>query len=567
MKKYLFVMIAVFMVMTLAMGCTANNPPASSTSPGTASSVSATPENTATQPVVKEITWARSYDSSSLDPAEASDDNSMNIVSYITEGLTRCVNNKVVPGVAQSWDISDDGLTYTFHLRQSVWSDGTPVTAQDFVYSFDRLIDPAEAHTQASSGYLFANAQEYAEGTAQLSDVGVKALDDNTLQIVFKNKGIENLYNLSMTQFRPVKKSLSDQAGKAYGSEKDAVIGNGPFIITEWSHEDRIVLEKNPNYWNADAINITKMTGIANIADDTAVEMMQTGQIDLADFTNPTYSTQLTDKDFSETSYFSSYQFLHINEKGSSAEAGKFLSNKNFRLALSYALDRTALCASVLVGQVPASRLVDPAMMGVNDTFQKEYPLDNGLNVTKDTTKAQQYLAQALTELGAKISDVPEFSMLCYESQTSQTALQACQDMFLNTLGITCKIDPQPIQQMIGKVYSFDYDFWYGGMPPGAMDVASYGGVLSYWDSSNPDALFGYNNPQYNDLFKTAQTTSDVKARKDAIFEMEKIFCSDISDLMLAWQTVYCVYKPDIVLNGIDINFGPDLAFADVIPQ
>ena len=514
-------------------------------------------------PAAKEIVWARSYDASSLDPAEASDDSSMSIVNYIGEGLTRLVNDEIVPGIAESWDVSDDNLTYTFHLRKSTWSDGTPLTAADFEYSFLRLIDPAAGHSQANAGYVFANAQAYAEGTAEVSTVGIKAVDDATLQLTFQNTSIENLYTLANSQFVPVRKDLADKEATAYGSEKDKVAFNGPFVMTEWSHDAQIVLEKNPNYWNQDAVKLTKITSPANVAEDAAVEMMQTGQLDIYSFKQPATYEQLTEG-FTDFAYADSDTFLHINNTGSSPEAGKFLSNVNFRLALSYALDRAALCASVLPGQTPATRLAQPDMPGVNGLYVDEYPLENGINPTADPAKAKEYLDKALAELGATIDQVPEFSMLCFEAQTSQTVLQACQDMFLTTLGLKCKIDPQPIQQMIAKVYSHEYDFWYGGIPAGSVDIASYNGILPYWDSSNPDALFGYNNPQFNEFLKTAQTSLDMKARKDAIFEAEKIFCAEVPDLLITWQTIHCMHKPSIVLSGTNPAFGVDLAFADI---
>lgn len=513
-------------------------------------------------PAAKEIVWARPYDATSLDPAEASDDSSISIVTYMTEGLTRLVGDQVVPGIAERWDVSDDGLTYTFHLRKSVWSDGAPLTAGDFEYSFLRLIDPNAGHSQANAGYVFANAQAYAEGTAELSSVGVKALDDSTLRVVFQNTSLENLYTLANSQFAPVRKDLAEKEQTAYGSEADKIIGNGPFVLTEWSHDAQIVLEKNPNYWNRDAVKLTKITALAGVAEDAAVEMMQTGQADIYAYKQPASYEQLAG-DFSDYAYSDSDTFLHINNTGSSEEAGKFLGNVNFRLALSYALDRAALCASVLPGQTPATRLAQPDMAGVKGLFVEEYPLENGINATADATKAKEHLDKALQELGATIDQAPEFSMLCFESQTSQTVLQACQDMFLTTLGIKCRIDPQPIQQMIAKVYSHDYDFWYGGIPAGSVDIASTNGILPYWDSSNPDALFGYDNP-INEFVKTAQTSLDMKARKDAVFEAEKIFCAEAPDLLITWQTIHCVYKPGLVLNGTNPAFGVDLAFADL---
>jgi len=568
MKKYLAILVTLMMILSLAAGCTKQGAKSEgSTTDAAAATEAAVATEAPAEPVVKELTWARAYDSTSLDPAESADDESNNIVSYTTEGLIRLINGEVIPGIAETWDVSADGMTYTFHLRDSVWSDGTPLTANDFAFSFFRLIDPALGHSQASTGYNVLNAQEYAEGTKTAADVGYKALDDKTLEITFKAPGLGNLYSLNSNGFHPVQQAFVEKAGVTYGSEKEFVLGNGPFVITEWSHENTIVLEKNPNYWNADSINITKLTGIANVANDTAVEMMLTGSIDLASFADPTYYQQLYDAGFGGVTYCNTNQFLHINMNGKTADSGRFLSNTNFRRALSYALDRSAACATVLLGQTPASRLIDPGANGINGKFVDEYPIADGagINITADVTKAQEYLQLALTELGATIDDVPELSMLCYESQGSQTQLQAYQDMFLTTLGIKCVIDPQPIQQMIGKVYSFDYDFWLGGVSIGSMDVASADGSLAYWDMSNPDALFGYKNQAFSDLLAEAQHATDLQVRYDKIAELEKIFIDEVPDLLITWKTINVMYKEGIVITSIDKSFGADLAFADIV--
>lgn len=515
-------------------------------------------QTTAQEKIVK---WARDYETTSLDPAEAADDNSHNIVSYMTESLTRYVDGKIVPGIAESWDVSEDGKTIVFHLRESKWSDGTELTAYDFEFAYQRLIDPAVGHSQAASGYIFKNAEAYANGEATLDQVGIKAIDNYTLQLDFQNTSIENLFTLANDTFAPVKKSLSDAVGIAYGSEKDKVLGNGPFAIEEWSHENQIVLVKNENYWNKDAVDIDKLIGFANLTGDTAVEMMLTDSIDIMGTSKPEYLSQLADAGFKSLQYCNTYQFMQINENGHNAEAGRFLSNTNFRLAISYAIDRTALCNTVMKGQTPPNRFIDPSAVGINDYYVNEYPLENGINATADPEKAKEYLNKALAELGATLADVPELSMLCYESGSAMTILQACQDMLLNVLGLKCKIDPQPIQQMIAKVYSSDFDFWYGGLGIGAMDAASPGGVFANWDANDPDDLFGFKNQEYAELLDVAQNAMDMKTRLDAIYEMEKIWCAEVPSILLTWMSSNAVYRSNLELHGTNGAYGADLAW------
>ncbi len=509
------------------------------------------------------LTWARGYESTSLDPAESSDDESNNIVSYTTEGLVRIINGEVVPGIAESWESNEAGDVYTFHLRKSVWSDGTELNANDFAYSFFRLVDPEAGHTQAASGYCVKNAEAYSAGSAAKEDVGYKVIDDYTIEITFASQGMENLFLVADNALHPVKQSFVEEAGEAYGSDKDHVLGNGPMVITDWLHESQMVLSRNENYWNKDAIKVDSLIGMCNVSGATAQEMMMTGMIDLAGFSDPTYYEPLYDMDYVGTTYTNTDQFIQINQNGRTEETGRFLSNVNFRRALSYAIDRTALVNTVMLGQTPAYRLVDPDAAGVDGKFVDEYPLEETINVVQDPEKAKACLALALEELGATEADIPEFSMLCYDTQGNLTKLQAVQDMLLVNLGVHCTIDPQPIQQMIAKVYSSDFDFWTGGVAIGTVDAASPGGVLSYWDANDPDALFGYTNTEYAALLDVAQQATDYKTRYDAIAEMEKIFISEVPTLLLTWQTQNVVYRPGIVITNVDAGFGADLAFVD----
>ncbi len=512
----------------------------------------------------KTLTWARAYESTSLDPAESADDESNNIVSYLTEGLVRVMNGAAVPGIAESWESNEAGDVFTFHLRQSVWSDGTPLNAQDFVYSFFRLIDPAQGHSQAESAFCVKNAEAYMAGEAAKEDVGYKAIDDYTIEVTFASAGLENLFLMADNALRPVKQSLIEELGEAYGSDADKLLGNGPMVMDSWLHESQMVLKRNENYWNKDAVQLEQLIGMCNISGDTAVEMMMTDMIDLAAFSDPTYYQQLYDLGFEGITYTNTDQFIQINGNGKTEASGKFLSNVNFRRALSYAIDRTALVNTVMLGQTPAYRVIDPDAAGINGKFVEEYPVENQINVTADPAKAQEYLAKALEELGATAEEIPEFSMLCFDSQGNLTKLQAVQDMLLTNLGIHCAIDPQPIQQMIAKVYSSDFDFWTGGVSIGTVDAASPSGAFSYWDVNDPDALFGYDNKEYADLLDQAQQATDYKTRLDAIAAIEKIFIDEMPSLLLTWQTQNVVYRSGYTITNVDSGFGADLAFVQV---
>lgn len=515
------------------------------------------------EPIAKEIRIGRPYDATTFDPANANDDGSYDILRMMGEGLVRNVGGKILPGIAERWEESEDGLEYTFYLRESTWSDGTPLDAHDFVYSYLRLLAPENAFNNAESALIFKNAERYMNGECEASEVGVTAVDDHILKIRLEKASLETLPQLASWAFFPVKKEAVEAAGAAYGSEAANILTNGPFNLVEWTHEAQMVLEKNKVYWNADEVKLTKITAIVGATGETAVDMMLAGELDFCTTNDYAQMTALKEAGFSITPYSSGYQFVHLNSKGSSEETGRFMANANFRKALNLAVSRKAIVTSVFTGAEAATRITAPDVAGVSGRFCEEYPFE-GWPAEGDPDKAKACLQQALTELGATLEDVPTLSMLCFESQRSMTVLQAIQDMILNTLGIKCEIDPQPIQQMIAKAYSGDWDMWWGGKTVGSLDWASSDG----WggDFVPPAAgpyVYGWHNEEYAKLVEEIETARDIKVRKDTLFEMEKILCDDPPTILVGWTQDYACCKPGLV--GIDVrgNYA-NLIYADL---
>ncbi len=509
----------------------------------------------------KEINIAKDYDATTLDPHNGNDDGSYNIIKYLSEGLVRNKGGKIVPGVAETWEASEDGLEIVFHLREgAVWTDGTPVTAEDFRYSFLRLLDPNAAYNYCDSGFILKNGEAYFKGECTTEEVGVEVIDEKTLKITREEPSIETLYQLAGTPFLPVRQDVAEAHGIAYGAEAEKIMTNGPFTLTEWSHDAKMVLTKNDTYWDKDSINLDKMTYILGTAGDTAIDMMMAGQLDLLQNGVESKVASLTDMGFVAESFSSGYQCLHMNSAGRNEETARFMSNSNFRRALNLTINRDAIIASANLGWMATTRISSSTDMGVNDTMHNEYPL-SGWPTNGDPAKAKEYFDLAMQELGTTAEDVPELSMLCFDSEGNMTILQAAQDMLLNNLGIKCTIDPQPIQQMIGKAIGGDWDFWYGGMTAGTMDWLSAGSVAEgfYSDPSKDDyGTYNYCNEEFNALFDKAVVTLDVKERKDLLFEMEKILVDDPATIMLGWNRTFVVTKDNItglLISGGDADY------------
>ncbi|MBR5617928.1 MAG: peptide ABC transporter substrate-binding protein [Oscillospiraceae bacterium] len=553
MKRIFALMLALVLVLSLFAACGGQN--AATNQPAADSGNAAAPA------APKEINIAKAYDATTLDPHQGNDDGSYNIIKYLSEGLVRNKGGIIVPGVAERWEVSEDGLEVIFYLRDNaVWTDGTPVTAEDFHYSFLRLLDPTVGYNYSDSGFIFKNGEAYFNGEATAEEVGVEVIDAKTLKITRENPSLETLYELASTPFLPIRKDVAEAHGVAYGAEADKIMTNGAFTLTEWAHESKLVLVKNDTYWDKDSIKLDKMTFVVGASGDTAIDMMMAGQLDLLENGVDSKIAPLTDMGYVAVPYSAGYQCLHMNSKGRNADTAKFMSNTNFRRALNLTINRAAIIASANLGLMPATRISSSTDMGVADTMHNEYPLE-AWPATGDAAKAKEYFDLAMQELGTTAADVPELSMLCFDSEGNMTILQAAQDMLLNTLGIKCVIDPQPIQQMIGKAIGGDWDFWYGGMTAGTMDWLSAGSVAEGFYSDPAKDSFGtynYCNEEFNALYNQASVTMDVKERKNLLFQMEKILVDDPATIILGWNRTYVVTKAGLtglLISGSDSDY------------
>ncbi len=480
------------------------------------------------------------YEPASMDPHRANEDAAYNALRMMVEGLVRNVNGEAVPGIAESWEVSADNKEYTFHLRKSRFSDGSPVTAKDFQYGFFRLLDSSKAFAKANSAFVIQNAEAYYKGKSKAEDVGIEVKNDHTLKLSLAVPTFPLVF--SDWPFSPMSKAFVEAKGAVYGSEAANLLTNGPFTLKSWDHDSKLVLVKNENYWDARSISLTEIDAFINAAGDTAVDMMLARQLDLVELSNRNQVKTLTDKGFAVESYASNYQFLHVNHKGKNEKTGRFLSNANFRKALSYAIDRQALVSTVYTTSTPSTRLTAPNERGVKGRFNLEYPY-TGFQVDDNPAKAREYLGLALKELGLGASDIPTFTMLCFDSQGSLMALQAIQDMLKKNLGVTCAIDAQPIPSMIAKVYASDYDLWKGGSSLGKIDWLD---DIAKSYLSNAGAPYNYKNAAFDSLYQKASTATNWKERKDRMFDLEKYYCDNVVDLLLNWQQVYVVHNPKL---------------------
>ncbi len=509
---------------------------------------------------VKSVRIGAPYDPTTLDYAELNTDPATWIDVMIGETLIRNKQGTYIGGLAESWDASEDGLTWKFVLKEGLtYSDGeTPITTEDLEYAAKRLLDPDAGHYNAESGYIFENAEAYYAGECEWDEVGINVIDDLTIEYTFKNPQYETTF-MSSTVFAPLEEAFVSELGQEYGSAPEKLLTDGPFTVAEWYSDASVKLVKNEHYWDAENIHMDEVNIVLGATGDTALDMMLADELDFAPSGNAEQNQILADEGFANFVYTTSYQCMNLNHQGKTEESGLFLGNANFRKAINYAIDREALCASVITSCEPATRLTAPSEAGIEKTFNEEYEYEAWPS-SADPEKAKEYLELALEELGKTIEDVPAIDLLCYESQGAIDALAAVQDMLLTNLGIESNINPQTIQVMISSAMSGDYDLWYGGNSLGIPDALD--GFLSGYTTAMQSALRGYSNEEYDVLYDAAVSAPTLQERKDSYFEVEKFFCDNVLILLLGWSNGGYNYKSEYTGYYYDVDI--DFTYLDI---
>lgn len=476
------------------------------------------------------------YDPVTLDFAEINAEPGTEMNTMIGDTLIRNKNGEFIGGLAESWEVSEDGKVWTFTLKDGLtYSDGTtPITTEDLVYAAKRLLNPEEGHNNSDSGLSLTNGGAYFDGSCSWEEVGVKAIDEKTIEYTFDNPQYEISFT-GTSLYAPLEEAFVAPLGVEYGSSAEKTLYSGPFVLDDWTSDTEITMKKNPNYWDAESINIDTFTFIVGATGDTGVDMMLAGELDLWQRGGAAQCQVMEDAGYTSVTAYTSYQGLNLNHAGRSEETGLFLGNANFRKALSYAIDRNALGMSVMTSAEPANRLVAPNEAGVEKTFQEEFPYE-GWPTSADPEKAKEYLDAALEELGKTADEIPTIELLCFDSQGAIDVLSAVQDMLLTNLNIKCEIDPQTIQIMVSKAMGGEYDLWWGGNSIGEPDA-----LEDYLHSFTTDYLAtsplrSFSSEEFDSLYNKALASPSIEERRANFAEVEKYFCDNTLSLIFGWS-------------------------------
>lgn len=492
----------------------------------------------------------------SLDPAQAQDQVSNTVLTGLYEGLTRKdENGQNVPGIAEKWDISEDGKTYTFHLRTDAkWSNGDPVTAGDFEFAWKRALDPnlkPEPSQYAYQLYYIENAESYNTGKgATVDQVGVKAQDDHTLVVKLNSATPYFLSLMSFQTFFPVHKSVKDN--EAWATDVSTMITNGPFKMKDWQKNTSIKIVPNENYYAKDQI---KLAGVefSEVADSaTELSMYQTDQLDWAGKpTGEMPADQLESlkasnpNEFKQKGTASIYYYLF-----NTTEAP--FNNEKIRKAFSMAITRQDITDKVVRGgETPAYGVVPPGIAGEKGEYRSEV---SDKYFEENFDEAKKLLAEGMAEL--KLTKLPAIKLTFNTSDNHKKIAEAVAEMWRKNLGVEVGIENQEWGVFLENRNKLNYQVARAGWGADYNDPMTF---IDLFTSKSGNNNTGFASKEYDDLVAKAYASADAKERMALMSQAEKLLIDTRAIMPIYYYS--SVYMQKEGFKGIFIDYKGDIDY------
>ncbi|QRG68131.1 peptide ABC transporter substrate-binding protein [Brevibacillus choshinensis] len=450
---------------------------------------------------------------STADPGLAKDATSGAVVRATFDGLTRLdKDSKPMKSMASDIKVSDDNRVYTFTIRDAKWSNGDPVTAHDFEYAWKRVLDPKLGAEYAYQLYYIKNAEKVHTAKAKPEELGVKALDDKTLEVTLENPTPFFLELTAFYTYYPVDKKVVE-ANPNWANEAATHVGNGPFKMTGWEHKSKIVLEKNENYWEKDVVKLDRIE-FAMIEDDsTALSMFENGELDWAGQPLGGLPTDAIPslKDAGKLVVHPKATMYWFKMNTTKAP----LNNVKIRKALSYAVNRQEIVDNITqVGQVPTMGMLPQSMIIKKDGYFKDH----------DVETAKQLLAEGLKELG--LSSLPPITLSYNTTDRHKKIAEALQDQWKKGLGIDVKLANKEFKVHLQDMHELNYDIGRIGWNADFNDPINYMEMFRDQNTGNNDT--GWENEKYKQLLQQSAVAKDPAERTKLFAEAEQIFMDEM---------------------------------------
>ncbi|WP_195245391.1 peptide ABC transporter substrate-binding protein [Clostridium celatum] len=533
-KKLCALALALALGVTSLVGCGSNETGDSSTETEN-NQTSSTTETTESE---QELVYNLGAETKTIDPALNNAVDGSIIIANAFEGLMKLdENQKAIPGIAESYDVSEDNLVYTFHLRSDAkWSDGEQVKAGDFEYAWKRVLNPDTAADYAFQLYYLVGAEEYNTGSGSVDEVGVKALDDETLEVTLKNP---TTYFLELTAFptlMPVREDIVSANPDAWTQEPELYVSNGPFTLKEYNMKDSYVFVKNENYYGKDNVKLDTLK-FRMIEDEvSAYASVKNGEVDMSE-NLPTAEIQPGQEEgYVEIYPYLGTYFYAINVNNNTdklpEDVQKALSDKRVRQALSLAIDRTTIVENVTMGgQIPAYSYVPEGIPGGEEGTEfadkKYWDVDD---MDGNIEKAKALLEEAGYPNG---EGLPTFELLYNTNEGNKLIAESIQQMWA-AIGVNVELANQ------------EWAVFQDSRKNGNFQIARHGWIGDYVDPmtfldmwmtglGNNDPKFS--NEEYDSLITQAMAETDSVKRSEILRQAEDILMDEMPIIPIYYYT------------------------------
>lgn len=526
MKKSMVLLLVVILTFSTLAGCGSKAP------------------STESEPaeVEQKIIYSLSSEPETLDPTLNIYSLSSKVLQNLFRGLYKLdPNGKPVPAIAESCSVDTTGTVYTFKINPNAkWSDGRPVTAQDFEYSWKRVLNPEVASGAAWYLYYIKNGKAYNEGKAKLEDIGIKVIDDKTLEVTLEAPTPYFLDLLCVTAYFPVRKDVVE-GKEPWTKSVSTYICDGPFMLSEIKEKEKYVLKKNPYYVDANEVKLDTLEIVFLESSETELAAYKNNEIQVADNLNPAAETEFRDTPELHTVPRIGMMYYDINCKK------KPFNDKRIRKALSLSINRGQIVNNILQSlDVPAYGFVP---YGIPDGVQtdKQYRDLVGNLFEENVDEAKKLLAEAGYPDG---KGMPKLLLTVKSSQECKDVAQALQSMWKQNLGIDSEI-----QTFESKVYwdelsngNFDvaYDGWTGDYPDPMTN-------LDIFQTANNESTNKWSNTEYDRLLKENRETTDQAKRMENFAKAEKILADEMPVIPIAYFNDTFLCKPNV--KGVMKNY------------
>ncbi|MGY0691240.1 peptide ABC transporter substrate-binding protein [Virgibacillus sp. FSP13] len=525
MKKWLLLLVTALTVIVLA-ACTANDSAGEKKNDDSGSDAEAASEE-------KVLLMNNGEEPTSLNPPIGFDSVSWNVLNNLMEGLTRLGQDDTPEAaIAEDWDVSDDGKTYTFHLRENAnWSNGDPVTAADFEYAWKQLLDPETGSPAAFLGYFIEGGEAFNNGEGSADDVMVTAKDEKTFEVTLTAPTGFFLHVISNPAFFPVNEKVATENPEWF-ADADSYVSNGPFKMETWEHDSKIVMVKNDQYWDKDTVKLDKVDWAMVPETNTEYQMFQSDELDMTEIPSD-MAEQLIDGDdvvIEDQAGLYFYRF-NVNEEP--------FQNKKIRKAFALAINQQDIVDFVTKNKEEAATgFVSP---GFTDPSGADFREANGAQVEFNPEEAKKLLEEGMKEEG--YDELPAVTLSYNTDESHKAIAETMQNMFSENLGIDVTLentewnvfleDQKGLKHQLSRS-SFLFDY---GDPVNFLESFITGSTMN---------RTGWSNEEYDQLIEKAKTETDEAKRWKYMYQAEELLAEEMPIFPIHYYNQVYIYKDNI---------------------